>query len=91
MKNSFYFLINNNFKYEEIDQIMKSIMNLYGSYNYQIKTVNNKFINDLIEQNMDHEAGMARASKYFIFSENIPFELTGIIEKKLNAHYLRKQ
>lgn len=34
MKNSFYFLINNNFKYEEIDQIMKSIMNLYGNYNY---------------------------------------------------------
>ena len=87
MKNSFYFLINNNFKYEEIDQIMKSIMNLYGNYNYQIKSVNDKFINNLIEQNMDYEAGIAKTSKYFIFSENIPFELTGIIEKKLDAHY----
>ncbi|MBR4315824.1 MAG: hypothetical protein IKP65_02475 [Alphaproteobacteria bacterium] len=91
MKNSFYFLINNNFNYEEIDSIMKSITNLYGKYDYQIKTINDKFINDLIEQNMDHEAGIAKTSKYFIFSENIPFELTGLIEKKLNAHYLRKQ
>lgn len=39
---------------------------------------------------MDYEAGIAKTSKYFIFSENIPFELTGIIEKKLDAHYWSK-
>lgn len=90
MKNNSYFLISNDIEYKKIDQTMKSIMNLYGKYDYQINRVDNKFINDLIEQKMDHEAGIAKTSKYFIFSKNIPFELIGIIEKKLNAHYLRK-